>query len=522
MLSLRALISRPRPGCWSGASRCLATATRPSNAVAAASAAPTADVAADVHTIAPRPFEDIPSLPDYPIVGAIPAFGKYDPDNHGSHLMFENIHKELGPIFRYRILNDPSVGVADPDMVKSVFRDESTYPQRPYVAPWSMHRETRNRAKSIVLQNDEGWRRVRMVLNERIFKPKVVTSLFTERLGPVANLALDVIDQSMVQPHSETGIEQVMFRWALDSVGSIIFAQDLNALTDNPPERVRNIIDQTLVMFATTQELLFGSPLYRLLETPTLRRHYEAWDTIMDVAQSYIDEHIERIARKSANGEHIEDDFMTWLLSRKDLTNDEMVSNATDVLMAGIDTTARTVMWALSALAKNQEAQEKLYKEVSTTMGDKQYPEQTAIESMKYLRNTIKETLRMWPITGGNARVLTEDVVIGGYNIPAKTVVAFNHYAISRDPKYFPNPSHFDPDRWNARDIHPYASLPFGFGARMCIGRRIAELEISVFLIQFIRRFKVDLPSDGAEPVPVTRLIMGTKDPLRLRITPRN
>lgn len=115
----------------------------------------------------------------------------------------------------------------------------------------------------------------------------------------------------------------------------------------------------------------------------------------------------------------------------------------------------------------------------------------------------------MYPVVIGNGRCMTKDNVIGGYQIPKGVQVVFQHYAISNSEKYFSNPSEFLPERWlksnefdhtkgfisemksvdgcpktgvSKTQIHPFASLPFGYGRRMCLGRRFAELEIQTLI----------------------------------------
>lgn len=121
---------------------------------------------------------------------------------------------------------------------------------------------------------------------------------------------------------------------------------------------------------------------------------------------------------------------------------------------------------------------------------------------------------RLYPVIPGNARVITDkDIKVGGYLIPrnvssfknaqvvkkilicmlmlnscvicsSQTLITLCHYATSHDPKHFPEPEAFIPQRWLSRGegSHPYASIPFGVGKRSCIGRRIAELEVYLAL----------------------------------------
>jgi len=97
----------------------------------------------------------------------------------------------------------------------------------------------------------------------------------------------------------------------------------------------------------------------------------------------------------------------------------------------------------------------------------------------------------MYPVVIGNGRTMTKDTEIMGYQIPAGVQIVFQHYCISNQEKYFTKANEFLPERWmknsektlpNFKPIHPFASLPFGYGRRMCVGRRFADLEIQTII----------------------------------------
>ncbi|TMW40880.1 hypothetical protein DOY81_014040 [Sarcophaga bullata] len=116
----------------------------------------------------------------------------------------------------------------------------------------------------------------------------------------------------------------------------------------------------------------------------------------------------------------------------------------------------------------------------------------------------------MYPVVIANGRSLQSDAVINNYHIPKGTHVIFPHLVVSNDPTYFPEPKKFLPERWlkqndvamaqssekgnmetcphNGHKIHPFVSLPFGFGRRMCVGRRFAEIELHTLLAKVGRK----------------------------------
>lgn len=93
----------------------------------------------------------------------------------------------------------------------------------------------------------------------------------------------------------------------------------------------------------------------------------------------------------------------------------------------------------------------------------------------------------MYPVVIGNGRETTADCVIGGYHVPKGVQIVFQHYVMSNEEEYFKDSNQFLPERWLKnnclnRPAHPFVSLPFGYGKRMCLGKRFAELEIQILL----------------------------------------
>lgn len=122
---------------------------------------------------------------------------------------------------------------------------------------------------------------------------------------------------------------------------------------------------------------------------------------------------------------------------------------------------------------------------------------------MPYLRACIKESQRIYPLGVGNARVNQKDVVLSGYRVPAGTQVLMISTSLNMDEKHYPRAKEYLPERWlrpeqtegnvnNLKPSSPFVFLPFGFGARSCIGRRIVELELELGIARLIRNFKVE------------------------------
>lgn len=187
-----------------------------------------------------------------------------------------------------------------------------------------------------------------------------------------------------------------------------------------------------------------------------------------------------------------------------------------DSVIAGVDTTSASFFGILYCLAKNPEKQQILREEITKVLTSKS--DSLTAEKMRnlpYLRAVIKEGLRIYPPATGNIRRTNRDIVLAGYNVPKGTDVVIGTYLTSKDNKHFDKANEFIPERWlkdnndpqcpHAKDAHPFSYMPFGFGARMCLGRRIAELELEVVIMRIISNYKVEW---NYEPMKIKSVLL--------------
>ncbi len=184
------------------------------------------------------------------------------------------------------------------------------------------------------------------------------------------------------------------------------------------------------------------------------------------------------------------------------LTDMDIASECADHLLAGIDTTADSLMfliWVLS-LPKHKDFQDKLRDEVSHISVDETgLPDPKSVTHLPYLNAVLKESLRLYsPLPAFEPRTCPTDTVIDGYDIPAGTVVGMSPYCLHREESVFPDPLAFNPDRWlTAEGMLLPESDPknrffwaFSSGARMCIGMHLANAEMLTLTATMYRKYK--------------------------------
>ncbi|XP_043480617.1 cytochrome P450 9e2-like [Leptopilina heterotoma] len=194
-----------------------------------------------------------------------------------------------------------------------------------------------------------------------------------------------------------------------------------------------------------------------------------------------------------------------------EVTIDDMIAQSFIFFLAGFSTSATLMTFVAHELAVNQHIQEKLRKEIdSFTKGDSKIS-YDSLSKMKYLDMVISEALRKYPPAGVVDRLCVEKYTFSratpdseDYTIQPNSLIWLPIYALQNDPKYFPDPDKFDPERFNDENkdkINPYAYIPFGLGPRKCIGNRFALMETKILFVRILQHFTLETTDKTKYPV---------------------
>ena len=180
---------------------------------------------------------------------------------------------------------------------------------------------------------------------------------------------------------------------------------------------------------------------------------------------------------------------------------------ALTILLAGHETTANAIAWSFYLLARHPEIEAKLVDHVNAVLGAR---DATAADlpRLDYVRAVFAETLRLYPPAWVTARRALADIEIGPYRVARGDIVIVSQYVSHRDPRYFPIPERFDPERWFAPAPPKFAYFPFGGGNRLCIGESFAWMEGILALATIVRRVRlarVDASDVGTLPLVTLR-----------------
>jgi cytochrome P450 len=306
--------------------------------------------------------------------------------------------------------------------------------------------------------------------------------------------------QSAWTDGARVDISAEMMRLTLDIVSKTLLDADVGDAADEVSTAVSLLIREVNARISTPISFLLGA----------VSRNPEA-----RAAMATLDRTILRIIRERRASKTDTGDLLSMLLAAQEEGTGEGMNDAQvrdevmTIFLAGHETTANALSWALYLLARHPEAYWRLRTEAATVLGDR-----TACASdiprLGFALQVFKETLRLYPPAYLTSRLAIRDVEIGGHRIAQGTDVIANICGMQRRAEYFPDPDRFDPDRFETaaeKNIPRGAYLPFGAGARICIGNNFALMEGQLVLATLAQRVELSLANPGEiAPEPLVTL----------------
>ncbi|KAL2082794.1 hypothetical protein ACEWY4_022612 [Coilia grayii] len=439
-----------------------------------------------------KTVEDLPCVPTWKTLYRMIFKGYF----HRLHELQVYEKHLYGSMYRACAGSLSSIALNSADLVEELLRQDDKFPSRGDMALWTEYRDMRGFGYGPFTEQGEKWSKLRSALNKRMLHPKdsmqyehVINETVTDFMKRINHLRKTSPTGDLV-----TNFSNELYNFALEGISTILFETRIGCLEKEIPMETQNFIDSIAKMFTNSMPVVL-TPRWSRNILPFWKWYTDGWEGIFRFAGKLIDMKMAAIQKRVDMGQEVEGEYLTYLLSNTNMTNKEVYGSVAELLLAGVDTTSNTMMWTLYQLSREPKIQDTLYQEVNHYLKADKIPMAQDVTKMPYLKAVIKETLRMYPVVPINARLISEgSVTVGGYFFPKKTMFTLCHYAISHDEKIFPEPSRFKPERW-LRDgrtrPNPFGSIPFGFGVRGCVGRRIAELEMYLALARIIKLFEV-------------------------------
>ncbi|XP_064240173.1 cytochrome P450 11B2, mitochondrial [Aotus nancymaae] len=446
-------------------------------------------------TQAPRtvlPFEAMPQRPGNRWLRLLQIWREQGYEH--LHLELHQTFQELGPIFRSESGGPRTVWVMLPEDVERLQQVDSLHPRRMSLEPWVAYRQHRGHKCGVFLLNGPEWRFNRLRLNPDVLSPKAVQR-FLPMVDSVARDFSQALRNKVLQNTRGSltlDVQSSIFHYTIEASNLALFGERLGLVGHSPSSASLNFLHALEVMLKSTVQLMFmPRSLSRWTSSKVWKEHFEAWDCIFQ----YGDNCIQKIYQELAfNRPQHYTGIVAELLLNAELSLDAIKANSMELTAGSVDTTVYPLLMTFFELARNPDVQQALRQESLAAAASISEHPQKATTELPLLRAAIKESLRLYPVGPFVERVVSSDLVLQNYHIPAGTLVQVFLYSLGRNAALFPSPERYNPQRWLdirgcGRSFH---HVPFGFGMRQCLGRRLAETEMLLLLHHVLKHFQVE------------------------------
>ncbi|KAI8986306.1 cytochrome P450 [Trametes punicea] len=463
-----------------------------------------------------------------------------DKTQYFGHWLFQ-WREEYGDPFNFRVMFEDRIMTTEPEYIKYLLAtDFSHYEKGPL-----LHSQFNTLLGSGVFNSDgEAWRFHRTITRPFFSRDRITDFDIFDRH---AEHALDKM-VARLREGVPVDWQDVVSRFTMDSATEFLFGKDVRSLDAplpypstyaastppsgaahklspnagaggaiHPSDRFRRAFQDALEATNLRGRFMRSWPLFEFWGDK-VKPHLKAVDEFVD---PIVDEALRTKAEKGAgvvaaeDRDHVRDDE-TLLDHLAKFTNDHKVikDEILNILLAGRDTTACTLTFAIYALAEHPEVMRRLRKEVSSIVGLDQRPTYDNIREMKYMRAFINEVLRLWPPVPINLRCSIEPMTWKNVHpgepdiyVPPQSRCVYSVLMMHRRKDLWgPDALIFDPDRFLDERLHkylvanPYIFLPFNAGPRICLGQQFAYNEISFMLTRLLQRFSTITLRQDAHP----------------------
>jgi len=336
----------------------------------------------------------------------------------------------------------------------------------------------------------------------RLFLPFFHGNHVTAYTGLITGKTRELMERW--QDGTTVNVEREMAHLTLSVIWRLLFSQDMRSESDAIREAIS--AGQSLIKLQYDSLLASVTPLW--VPIPRHRRFTRGFRMIE--ARLFRSIH----DRRMASEQH--DDVLALLLSATDtegrsLSDKEIRDELITFLLAGHDTTANALTWTWFLLSQARSVRERLARELREVLGDR-LPDTADLPHLRYMKMIWDESLRLYPPawTLHTRLAHAQDRLPSGAVLPPGAWVFVSPWTLHRNPRWFPNPNRFDPDRFSEEAIRtrpPFTYIPFGAGGRRCLGESFAELEGLLILATIASKVRLRLvEGQTIQPDPVMTL----------------
>ncbi|KAK7492591.1 hypothetical protein BaRGS_00016257 [Batillaria attramentaria] len=475
---------------------------------------------------AAKPFNTIPGPRgpySIPYIGTRLLFKPFsDYPMEGIGHVLNGLHEVYGPIVRVRMRSQWVVLLEDINDIQTVFRKQEKFPYRVPVQPDLTYAERENprlhrltnvqNTNHIFDSNGEEWQRIRSPLNVRLNRPTSAVGYLSSQEAVAVDFAHSLY---RLQSASPQVLQELFFGYAAESIAVVCFNKRLGFLSaqGEPNEEALRLLQCYKAINTAVSDCMFGKRfLYLFFRDSFYRRYSEARAATLSHADTCIKEAMLELEKMKREGtlEEDEPNFLLSLLSEKTFDYLDVLGVVDQFMTAGSDS-------------------EKLAAEILGELGPHGALTADALNRLTYMKAAVNESMRIhYPVPAGPRRKLPFDTVLSGYQVPKGTNAIANSSRVAISPLCYDEPARYLPERWLRKDggqrdraIPPLAHVPFGFGPRMCIGRRFALQEMYLAVVKVLQAYRIGLQDNEGHLETTFTPFCGPAKPVAFTFTPR-
>ena len=414
-----------------------------------------------------------PSMPGYPIIGCLPQM-----QNKPLELLM-NAARNYGDVVHLGSMAGQKLYlVTHPDYIHYILRENS----QNYVKGDNFQQIRLVIGNGLAVMEGNQWKRMRRIMQPLFHRRRL--SCLVEAMTSIITEVLDT--WSKQERGTKINISQEMMKLSEKMFLKALWSDDAKSETEE-------LLEAWNIAFNFISDHLWS--LIKLpLNIPTAqnRQMKQALETLDRIAYKII-----RDRRKSQTEYN---DMLAMLMDARDesgegMSDRELHDEIMTMFSAGFETTGLTMAWIWYVLSQHPIIERQVHQEVTTVL-EGRTPTFEDLPQLKYTKMVIQEVLRLYPGAWVFSRNSLEDDKLGGYHIPANSMILLSPYVTHRLPSFWDNPEGFDPERFKSQkssDRSSSAYLPFGSGSRQCIGEALAMTEMQLVVAMISQRYRLNL-----------------------------
>lgn len=417
--------------------------------------------------------------------------------------------KNFGPIFKLYVGKTSAIVLTEPSYVKELLQKKHRLTEKSKIQTELLGRYT---GKGLLTSTGDYWLQQRRAIQPGFHK---------QQLASINNLIINEVEKFKLELHKlseakePVNMVKLMMQLSSKIIGRSLFSEDLG---QEDIELIGNVVIAVQKHLVKIIRIPFGDQWFNFTG---------ANQKLLDLVYT-ADKLLLNTIEERKNNKIIKNDLLDMLLavtyedSGKGMTNKQIRDEAVILFVAGYETTANALTWLWYLLDKHPAVVSKLQQETQSVLNGK-IPGFEDLKNLTYNKQVIEETMRIYPPAWSTDRIVLENFDIDGYPIKKGDVIIPFIYGVHHNPKYWPEPEKFLPERFapeHKKNHPPFAYFPFGGGPRLCIGNQFALMEMQLVLAMLVNEFKFTL-TQKHQPQLQPMVTLRPKGPLMMRVEKR-